>query len=402
MTARRHHEHNEQERVPASGASPGLPASEVPRGKLSGTHAQVAIELLVEVLSGADSVLDRAGFYSRLAEVACRVGELGRAVIFRFDEATRRVEAAGSHGIDLERFAGMPMGLEMAPDAARALAEDRVIEVTHETAQPLPPAIAELVGEHTLVYVPIAAAGRWPGVIVGEPIPGAPPLDGSRRELLWTLGKTLALASMARIATFHGERAKELEARIDLAHEIHDRVVQRLFGVSMALSSPGALDDEARDRCATEVQVALEDLRTAVQRPLRRGSKPTGTTLAAELARLSTQHPELQVRVEGSVPDVPAPLEPLAQSVLAEAVRNVTKHADARSLVVRVRCSEGLFVLEVENDGVGQGPRPGPPGMGLRLAALEALGAGGLVDFGERRPGWWQVRLAVPDSDGPS
>ena len=34
--------------------------------------------------------------------------------------------------------------------------------------------------------------------------------------------------------------------------------------------------------------------------------------------------------------------------------------------------------------------------MGLRLAALEALQAGGVVEFGEREPGAWRVGLAVP------
>jgi hypothetical protein len=34
--------------------------------------------------------------------------------------------------------------------------------------------------------------------------------------------------------------------------------------------------------------------------------------------------------------------------------------------------------------------------MGLRLAAFEALQSGGVVEFGEREPGLWQVRLVVP------
>jgi hypothetical protein len=38
--------------------------------------------------------------------------------------------------------------------------------------------------------------------------------------------------------------------------------------------------------------------------------------------------------------------------------------------------------------------------MGLRLTALEALQVGGVVEFGERVPGTWQVRLAVPEA-GP-
>ena len=38
--------------------------------------------------------------------------------------------------------------------------------------------------------------------------------------------------------------------------------------------------------------------------------------------------------------------------------------------------------------------------MGLRLAALEALQSSGVVEFGEREPGTWQVRLVVPDEGG--
>jgi signal transduction histidine kinase len=363
---------------------------------VSATHARTAIELLVDELARADVGLDRTGFYSRLAEVACRIGDMDRAVIFRFDDATHQVEAAGSHGTPLEQFAGVPFSLEMAPDAATALSEDRVVEAKLSPDYPVLPAVRELVGDRPLIYVPIAAAGRWPGVIVAQLRPGSPPIDDERRQLLWTLGKTLALASMARIATAQGEQARELETRIDLARDIHDRVIQRLFGVSMALSSPGDLPDADRERCAAEVQVALGDLRSAMQRPLRRAARARRTTLADELDRLSKQgHPA--VRVDGDVPEVPEAVEPLAQSVLAEAVRNVRKHASARSLVVRVRRAGGVLSLEVENDGVSAQRRSAVPGIGLRLAALEALDAGGLLEFGERTPGHWQVRLAVPE-----
>ena len=65
------------------------------------------------------------------------------------------------------------------------------------------------------------------------------------------------------------------------------------------------------------------------------------------------------------------------------------------SNVIRNVQYDGAFVLEVANDGVtGRGHRAG---MGLRLAALEALQSGGVVEFGMRGPGTWQVRLVVPD-----
>jgi signal transduction histidine kinase len=354
-----------------------------------------ALELLSDVLAGVDDESGSEEFYSRLAEAVCRIAHMDRAVIFSYDDARRRVQASGAHGVALDGFTDGHVTVESAPVARLALSEDRVIEVLADDGHDISADFAELVGDHALVYVPIVAAGRWIGVILAEPAAGTSPIDEPRRELLWMLGKTLALASASRIATYQGERARELEERIDFARDIHDGVVQRLFGVSLALSSEQPLSAQARGRCAAEVRAALGELRSALQRPLGRSSPPTGTTLAAELERLGAEHPDLGICVEGAVAGVPAGLEPLAQSVLTEAVRNARKHADARRLTVRARTDDATLVLEIENDGVAA-RRGASTGVGLRLAALEALQAGGLVEFGERVPGTWQVRLVVP------
>jgi signal transduction histidine kinase len=234
-------------------------------------------------------------------------------------------------------------------------------------------------------------------VIVGEPLGGSPRLDDEGREFLWLLGKVLALALIARIATFHSERARELQHRIDLARDLHEGVVQRLFGVSMALSPAGPLGDDERERCATELQVALSDLRSAIQRPLGRTPRKTSVKLAAELERLAGEPLGFELRVDGPTPEIPVEMEPVVQSVLAETVRNVRKHARAESLTVRVRRAKGLLVIEAENDGVASEPANHAPGVGLRIAALEALQAGGVLEFGRHEPGRWQVRLALPE-----
>jgi signal transduction histidine kinase len=241
----------------------------------------------------------------------------------------------------------------------------------------------------------MAAAGRAVGVILADRDLSSPPLDDAERDLLWSLGKAAALASVARIVATQAENASQLQQRIDLAREIHEGVIQRLFGVSMALDGAGDLAAEARKRCATETQAALADLRTALQRPLGRAPRATATTLFAEIERLSVVHPDLGVALERGAPgDVPPKLEPLAQSVLTEAIRNAHKHAAPTRVSVCVGSENGAFVLQVLNDGVqGRGRRAG---MGLRLAALEALQSGGVVEFGERERGTWQVRLVVP------
>jgi signal transduction histidine kinase len=223
------------------------------------------------------------------------------------------------------------------------------------------------------------------------------PLTPAERHVLWGLGKTAALATRARLATNQQARARQLQERIDLARDVHEGVIQRLFGVQLVFSSAAELTPEARRRIASELQAALSDLRAALQRPLGRVAPDSETSLLEEVERLSRAHPDLGVRLtEGSERVVvPFELEGLAQSVLAEAVRNAHKHATPTRVDVTVRQEDDTFILDVENDGV-RAPAHATPGMGLRLAALEALQVGGIVEFGQREPGTWRVRLAVP------
>jgi len=372
-----------------------------PRSTDNGAGAGIeALELFVEVLSQSEQGPSPGeGFYDRLCEAVCRLARMRRAVIFRYDTARRLVRAAGAHGLDLEQFAGAFVTVESAPIAARALAEDRVVEIAGDVTDQFPGEYAALFPEPVrLVCAPMAAAGRNIGVILADRLLSAPSLDDAERHLLWTLGKTAALASVARIVATQAEKAAQLEQRIDLARDIHEGVIQRLFGVSMALDGEGDLPAKARRRCASETQSALADLRSALQRPLGRPSRETQTTFLAEVDRLSRMHPDLGVILEsGSDGDVPTSLEPLAQSILTEAVRNAHKHAEPTRVSVRVGRIDGTFVLEVANDGIKGRQRRA--GMGLRLAAFEALQHGGVVEFGEREPGTWQVRLVVPRDD---
>ena len=64
-------------------------------------------------------------------------------------------------------------------------------------------------------------------------------------------------------------------------------------------------------------------------------------------------------------------------------------------IVVSLESDGGTFVLEVRNDGADR-HSGGRGGVGLRLATLEALQHGGVLEYGESEPGSWQVRLVVP------
>lgn len=387
---------------PLSSSPPPAGAAGVRADARTG-HIEV-LEVMSDLLSGVGEGSPPDAFFSSLCEAICRLACMKRAVLVRYDSARRRVRAVGAHGIELDLFAELFVTIDSVPVARRALVEDRVLEVLGAEDFKVPQPVRELLEGVRIVCTPMAAAGRYVGVVLSERQPGLPEMDEDERHLLWTLGKAIAMASVAREVTTYDEHSRQLRQRIDLAREIHEGVVQRLFGVSLALSREELLDAESQQRCATEVQTALADLRTALKRPLGRASRPTEVTFAEELEHVRALYPDLEIALEGDTEVVPPSLEALTQSILVEAVRNAHKHARASTVTVSLHGDRGTLVLEVRNDGAPA--REGQPasfdpngrrgGVGLRLATLEALQHDGVLEYGEAEAGIWQVRLVVP------
>lgn len=361
-----------------------------------------ALDVFVELLSELD---DDGGsssreFYDGVCEAVCRLTSMRRAGLLLYDDTRKLVVPVGSHGVPAEIMDQVYGNLEETPIAQRALSEDRVVEVSDGLERELPERYARFASVTTLTCTPVAAGGRWLGVIFADRGGGRFTLTDQERHALWTLGKTAALAASARIATTQHERARVLSDRIDLARAVHERVMQRLFGVSLAVGSERELGEEERRRCAEEIQAALADLRDTLSRPLAPSSHAGGdTTLRGELERLGLHYKQLALEVSWEL-DIPLPaeIEPLAQSVLAEALRNADKHARPNLVGIRVGRADGAFSLDVRNDGLGgEGLklRRGA-GMGLRLAAFEALQRGGVLEYGPEGKDEWRVRLVVP------
>jgi signal transduction histidine kinase len=354
-----------------------------------------ALGLFVRLLSKVETATpSSAEFYDRVCEATCRLAHLRRAVIFLWDDARREVRAVGSRQVPLEAFTGTYVSTENVPIARQALQEDRVVEVRERFEEHMPAELVERLRPRNLVCTPMSAGGRWFGALVGEREEDRP-LREAERQTLWTLGKVAALASCARIATRQQERARRLGERIDLAREVHENVVQRLFGVGMALGADGGLSEGDRQRCLEEVGEAVRELRAVLQRPLSQSPPAAGRTLAETLARLTDEHPDLGLRVQwepGAA--VPERFEGLAQNVLAEAVRNARKHALPTAIDVALARDREALILQIVNDGTR--PPTERSGMGLRLAALEALHHGALVEFGPEASGRWRVRLMMP------
>jgi PAS domain S-box-containing protein len=223
---------------------------------------------------------------------------------------------------------------------------------------------------------------------------------GERRYLLCGLDVTERIrqreelaAQRARIVSAGDEERRRLE------RNLHDGAQQRLVSLSLSLrlaqtklGSDLHAADELLSSASVELALALEELRE-----LARGIHPAVLTergLGPALESLADRAP-LSVELR-ELPErrLPKPVEAAAYYVVAEALTNVAKYADASTVSVAVAHENGCAVVEVVDDGVG-GADPalgsGLRGLADRVEALE----GRLAVESERGVGT-RVRAEIP------
>jgi signal transduction histidine kinase len=358
------------------------------------------VEVLVGLLAELDEATESGVFYDRVCQAVVTLTTMKRAVLLLHDETYRSVIPVGACGVSAELMKRIGGTIDETPIAQQALEEDRVVEVAvgggeGDLAEHVPARYAELPEGAYLTCTPISAARRWLGVIFADREGDDFPLDDGERETMMTLGRLAALTASVEHSTEQRESERRLHERVELTRDLHENAIQRLFGVALALGSEDELSKQERRRCQEELRSVVADLRRALTRPLETPERPAKACLGELLDRLVERRPELQVDWADGV-EVPAELERVAQVVLNEALRNVDRHARPTAIWVRVASDGETFTLTIENDGAGDGRTTRGSGLGLRLAALEALRYEGLVEFGSVDGDRWRVRLVVP------
>jgi nitrate/nitrite-specific signal transduction histidine kinase len=353
------------------------------------------VEVLVGLLAQLDVTTESGVFYDRVCRAVCSLTSMRRAALLLHDDTYRAVIPMGSHGVDPELVKRLEGTLDETPIARLALEEDRVVEVQGSLVGHVPARYAELADTSCITCTPISAARRWLGVIFADREGEDFVLEDEERETMLTLGRLAALTASVEQSTEQRASERRLSERVELTRELHENAIQRLFGVALALGSERDLSAEERRRCQEELRSVVGDLRTALTRPVGDTRRAPKSTLREVVARTVERRPELRVTWEKGA-EVPPDVEPLAQSVLVEALRNADRHSAPSEIGVRVYSDGETFTLAVENDGTGDGKTTRGGGLGLRLAALEALRYEGLVEFGPSPGGRWRVRLVVP------
>jgi signal transduction histidine kinase len=345
----------------------------------------LGVTFLVDVLGLPDNVGDVAGLLGLVSFAVLPFAFLAGLVRSRYSRA-------GAVGELIERLNNPEADRSLGLALADALG-DRSLKLVYWR----PSAGHYVTYDGRPVGLPEAGSGRAVTEVEREGIRvGAIIHDASLAD---EPGLVRAVAASAALALENERLGAELRARLDelqtsrsrlvevsmferrrLERDLHDGAQQRLVALSLQLGlakrrleegeqgAAGAMLDAARDELAR----ALEELRE-----LARGIHPAVLTdrgLEPALEALAERAP-LPVSLDQMPAErLPAPVEAAAYFVVAEALTNVVKYAEASTAAVRIRRNGSYAVVEVRDDGVG-GADPtvgtGLRGLADRLAALD-------------------------------
>jgi signal transduction histidine kinase len=264
---------------------------------------------------------------------------------------------------------------------------------------------------HLRPYVPVSQAMALPlrgeagprgAIVAGRLIPHAP-FTASDLDMAGTFAGQAAIALELNDARADQQRLGVLEDRDRIARDLHDHVIQRLFAAGLSLQSVAATveDDTLHERLSRtvgELDETIRQIRTKIHELQEDSSQSLrGTALAVvdQLAPLLPDRPDVSligpldsISDEAIIADV--------EAVLRESLTNVTKHAHATQVRVRIQAGKQQLHLTVTDNGVGLGRSTRRSG--LANLSRRAERQGGYLEVCDSAEGGLRLRWSIPIS----
>ncbi len=260
-------------------------------------------------------------------------------------------------------------------DGGTALSEDPVLSrYTHqERWVVLPLAVRELA-------VGVLAVGLGAGEASAQ----------ERMALLVSMALQAALAIWStRMCVERAQRSAIQEERNRIARDIHDTVLQCLFGTVYTLESCLRLIPEeykmVRDRLETVLRFSSKTIREirGLIFDMWIGGMTTNEFVSElksyleDLGRPETL--EAEIKVEGDLTELTPFTRKHLFRIAQEALANVVRHAQATKVRVQLTADGQAVRLMVQDNGVGFEVERTPPGMGLSGIRERTLAVGGTL-----------------------
>lgn len=348
--------------------------------------------------------------------VVRRAAELAEAdlgvVTVRGDDGRVTVEATYGAPAATEPL-GDPVGTVLSSRSAAArVARNGVPVVVDDLIDD--PITAPYVPAELRVYGPFAVAPfgtreRRLGALAVYRRRGASSFHKVAVDVLTSFAAQAGLALVLAEGFTARQRIAVYQERERIARDLHDVIVQRLYGAGVQLDVlsrrvSGRLESvdvdrlsetmEQIDEAIAEVRATARALRSAdPETPVRTARLDESMRSEVQIAGELLGRPP-QLEISGDLDDVPVMVADHARAALREALSNVVRHSGARSTSVQVRRSDSGLSLRVADDGCGI-PRDVSK-RGLRNLEERAAAAGGSCSISSSPETGTSVTWEVP------
>jgi signal transduction histidine kinase len=362
--------------------------------------ANETIEALDAATRAITEVLDLDTVLQLIVDRVCALAGARYAALGIVDARGRieRFITAGLTNQERELIGPLPVGHGLLGLIIR---EGRTLRIPDIAAHPdshgFPPNHPPM---HSLLGVPITVRGRAIGDLYMTDKQGAAEFSVQDERLIELFARHAGIA--IENARLHERLAalRVVAERERIGRDLHDGVIQGLYGITLTLEDIETLVAESPDEAITRVDQAIDAIHRSIAdiREFILGLRPgldetdlrNGILALADGVRLTTTiHVETRLETDGS--DLAA-LDPMARGELIQLVRealsNVTRHSRATRLEIALARVGDDFVLEISDNGVGFDPTNLAPGRHHGLANLRdrAAAAGGRLEI-DSRPG---------------
>lgn len=280
--------------------------------------------------------------------------------------------------------------------------------------QPLHEYMSELDWE-SFVSVPLMIRGRAHGVLNAYFAPGQVVGPRSMEFLVAMADQAAVAVDYATLLQREREDARR-EERQRLARDLHDSIVQQVFSISMQAKSMAVLGargtllpaDSVRriaDEVGTLSRTVLADLRAMVHELRPPFQSEVGLDEALRALGESTKNRtglRFTTVVGQGLEQISGDMAEDVYRIIAEAIHNVVKHADAGKVVIRISVRGGRLTASVTDDGKGihraqQESSGKAEGYGLSTMRERAQQWGGTLRVGPRaKAAGTMVRVTIP------
>lgn len=305
------------------------------------------------------------------------------ALVTRTPAGAFATEAAW--GEDAEAYAGRVFSASATPAAQVVASGNPALSLG--LAHPGSPDGQESTG--SAMTVPLTRPGGPDAALLVARAPGAPRFIDLDLDMIADFAAHAGVALELRGARAARERLALLEDRGRIARDLHDNVIQRLFGAGLSLNGMDldAMPASARERIdgvSVLLDEAIAEIRTSVfQLRSTQRSGPTARhrllDVVSEVAGSFPTPP--RIAFDGYVDRVVAgSLLDDVEAVVREGLANAVRHADATSVSVFVAVDERRVVVQITDDGRGPGAAERSSGTAnLRARAASRGGSSGLA-----------------------